>query len=95
LSAGSGAGDAGIREVDRVVSGRGVGQNEGNDELLVARVAHSVSFVCFVVCLVVEDWCIDLRRGKKWRGLWRDVYTFLLKHGYNASRIKILLRQRR
>jgi len=40
LSAGSGARDTGIREIERVVSGRGVGQNEGNDELLVAGVAH-------------------------------------------------------
>ena len=62
MRAGSGVGDTSIGEVDRVVSGRGVGQNEGNDELLVARVAHSVSFVCIVVCLmVVEDRCIGLR----------------------------------
>jgi len=62
VRAGSGVGDTSIGEVDRVVSGRGVGQNEGNDELLVAGVAHVVSFVCIVVCLVVvEDRCIGLR----------------------------------
>jgi len=47
VSADSGTGNTGIREVDRVVSGRGVGQNEGNDELLVAGVAHFCEFCVY------------------------------------------------